>query len=1206
MKKLLPQLILALCLPFLSFTQTHTDSLELEKGILIIDTLLEVEAYQEALAYCDSLLHLTEDSKNEQWARVAGLKGSIQTSLGNEEEALIQLNAALQYWLDLGDTINANVAGLYRSFGTVFLNAHRYEEGIQSRLKAKEIYEQTSGKKNLDYTTNLKNLAILYSNQGDYKETEALFEKVRELKEEILGKEHLEYGIGLSDLAVVNTFLGNYEKAASFHMEAQDIIVKVAGKENEDYIVSLLSLGGLYNKMGLYEKAETLFLEAEPIIRTVLGEAHSYYVHNLRSLGGIKRSQGVYDEAETYLLKAKQIVEEELGENHFEYSNVLFNLADFYESIGQYKKAEAINFEVIAIDARIYGKTHPYYATSINNLASLYFKMDAFELAEPLHLEALEIRKKALGEDHPDYAKGLNDLGMLYEAMGLYGKAEPLHLESLAIKEKSLGKEHPSYANSLINLAVLYLELGAYEKAESIYLQAKAIDEKTIGKTHPTYAIGISNLANLYILMGAYEKAEQYYLEALDIYEQVTGKDHPYYAGRTYALATLYNTMQQYDKAKTLFLEAQTLQKENERSQSTLYADILNGLAVNHQALRSYKQAEDLYLESLALKKRLLGKRHPYCALTMGALAKLYQQTRTYEKSEQIYLELYPLKKDLVASGFSFLSEMQKEKYLSRHFENDRRVIHSFGMLRNAAAISDMQYDLAIFSKGLKLAANLATMEFVLQENDTALLKSYRELVTLQRQLGKEYQKPIDQRKNTADLEQQKEAIEKQLARASAPFRKEQRTNTIKVSDIKSSLKSNEAGIEFVHFRKESTDSIIYAAALLLPEESFVVYIPLFEEDELKFLSDAQINRSAFVKNIYGVQTRGTGGLTPKKDKRETSLYELIWKPLDSILQNKERIYYCSTGLMNRLNLGAIAVDKEKVLADQYELINLSSTRLIALEEEEATKKTLDAYVIGGIDYEVQTDDSESVSRDSSFSAGGNNLEFASLNRSLRDQLWRYLPATQQEAQNIAGKLSDHGYNVQLAGGTEAREEDFKSLGTARPSPRIIHLATHGFFFPDPLVSEEEGSGQDPAFKLADHPMLRSGLLLSGANWVWRGEEPLPGREDGILTAYEIANMNLTNTELVVLSACETGLGEVQGSEGVYGLQRAFKKAGVKYLIMSLWQVPDLETSEFMTLFYKNWLDKNMTIRKAFQTAQLEMRDKYSNPYQWAGFVLLE
>jgi len=192
---------------------------------------------------------------------------------------------------------------------------------------------------------------------------------------------------------------------------------------------------------------------------------------------------------------------------------------------------------------------------------------------------------------------------------------------------------------------------------------------------------------------------------------------------------------------------------------------------------------------------------------------------------------------------------------------------------------------------------------------------------------------------------------------------------------------------------------------------------------------------------------------------------------------------------------------------------------------------------------------------------------------------------------------------------TAATEAAIKKLLNQSNSPSIVHLSTHGFFYPN-IKKEQDNmlslSQEKNVFKYSEDPMIRAGLLLAGANETWGKDIAPSSSEDGILTAKEISNLNLRNTELVVLSACETGLGEINGSEGVYGLQRAFKMAGAKNLLMSLWKVPDEATQELMTAFYTNWLSEKMTLHDAFQTAQQTMRAKYADPYMWAGFILIE
>jgi CHAT domain-containing protein len=212
--------------------------------------------------------------------------------------------------------------------------------------------------------------------------------------------------------------------------------------------------------------------------------------------------------------------------------------------------------------------------------------------------------------------------------------------------------------------------------------------------------------------------------------------------------------------------------------------------------------------------------------------------------------------------------------------------------------------------------------------------------------------------------------------------------------------------------------------------------------------------------------------------------------------------------------------------------------------------------------------------------------------------VFNYLPGTLTEVNKIKGMTV--GKSTVIAGAL-AKEERFKQLDGK--SPAVLHVATHGFFYPEP--SNDASSAQTlNRFMGAKDPMLRAGLALSGANIGWDSTQIKGSKEDGILTAYEISVMDLSKTKLVILSACETGLGDIQSGEGVYGLQRAFKLAGVDYLIMSLWQVPDQETQVFMELLYNNAL-KGMAIEEAFRRTQLTMSQKY-DPYQWAAFVLLK
>jgi CHAT domain-containing protein len=352
------------------------------------------------------------------------------------------------------------------------------------------------------------------------------------------------------------------------------------------------------------------------------------------------------------------------------------------------------------------------------------------------------------------------------------------------------------------------------------------------------------------------------------------------------------------------------------------------------------------------------------------------------------------------------------------------------------------------------------------------------------------------------------------------------------------------------------------------------------------------------------VQTSVTGG-----DKRDGNpLYHLVWQPFDQLLKGVKTVYYSPAGLINLISLAALPVNGTACLAEKYDLVRMGSTRDLVSPAEKSL--ITNAVVYGGINYDTLLPAAiAKAGSPGNTSAGAMPGEIA-FNGAVRAG-FGYLPGTLQEAQTIAGSLTGKGIKSTTLTGLEAREETFTALSGASSAPSLIHISTHGFYLPDTIsVKNRKNVLYSPAgeiqFRYSEDPLQRSGLLMAGANLTWKGLPRPQGTEDGILTAREVSNMNLSNTRLAVLSACQTGLGDVKGSEGVEGLERGFKMAGVRNIVMSLWQVPDKETTEFMTNFYKSWLE-GLEFHEAFRTTQVAMRKKYpQEPFKWAGFVMVE
>ncbi len=881
------------------------------------------------------------------------------------------------------------------------------------------------------------------------------------------------------------------------------------------------------------------------------------------------------------------------------YATFCFTLAKLYVNTGKYEKAELLLLEVKQLQEKVVGMDHPDYAMSCNKLANLYTKMGQYEKAEPLYLEAKQIREKALSKDHPDYAQSCNNLAIFYNDMGQYEKSELLYQEAKQILKKALGKDHPEYAMSCNNMANLYMNMGQYEKAEQLYQEAKQVLEKVFGKEDPYYAGSCNNLAGLYTERRQYAKAEQLFLEAKQIREKMLGKEHPYYANSCDDLANLYMNMGQYAKAESLYQEAKQILGRVFGNKHPEYAQCCNNLANLYSMMGQYKKAESLYLEAKAIWEKVLGKGHPDYASSCNDLASLYWLLHEPLKAEKNFEESFSVDSYNLSSIFQFTNEKEKEAYIKNILGEDDKA-YSFFASENIK--SGQPYSLSLFHRNLILSSFQALKKEMFSTNDTTLSNNYTEWMNFKKYLAVLYAKPINERKeDMTKIEGKADQLEKELTRLSTAFAKQQQR--IDWIDIQKKLQSDEASIEFASFHfhngKQLTDTVLYIAIVLRKDRLLPATVFLFNEKKLQDLlfSTGYKTTKESVQKLY---TSDGTALNNKAAKK--SIYELIWKPLEKELKGTKTIYFSPSGLLHKIAFAALPINQKEVLSDRYKLVQLTTTASVADQQPSYITDSDKIQLYGGISYHVDT----TALKDVAFAYHHEKTMSRSLPVDLtRSGEWMDLPGTKKEIQIIASFSGNNQTNITLHTGINATEESLKALD-GKASPAVLHIATHGFFFPDPKqnIKNRKNDERGNVFKLSDDPLMRSGLLFAGANNAWQNK-PVEGIDDGILTAYEVGNLYLPNTKLVVLSACETGLGDIQGNEGVYGLQRAFKMAGAQNLVMSLWKVSDLETAEFMEAFYKNMVAQQ-SISDAFYSAQNVMKNKYRlQPYKWAAWVLV-
>jgi CHAT domain-containing protein/antitoxin component YwqK of YwqJK toxin-antitoxin module/Flp pilus assembly protein TadD len=882
-----------------------------------------------------------------------------------------------------------------------------------------------------------------------------------------------------------------------------------------------------------------------------------------------------------------------------------------------YAQATPLAEKCLKIGLLTLGEEDPEYATFLNNLAALYKNQGFFEKAEPLYVQSLLITKKTLGELHPEYAKSLNNLAGLYQMQGKYNKAEPLFEQAVQVFEKSLGANHPDYARALTGLAVVYFNLGQYKKAEVLYEKSMIIYKMALGENHPDYASSLNNLALVYETQGQYDKAEPFYEKSVAIRKMVLGERHPEYAMSLVNLAALYRLQRKYSKVESLYKKALLIFKNSVGENHPYYATALNDLAIFYKETNNLNAAVDLYEEEMKIYKSIYGEANADYATSLNNLAILYYTQRHYKNAALLLDKGYQIDKKNLVDYFDVASPQQQAEYLQKA-DIKNHIIYSLGLNSNKPnRIASWAYEHALFIKGLQLQTGLQFENFLRQSKDTTLTHRYGQFQNFRRVLNDEMAKPIAERQGVFELESQIEDLYKDLSRGSAEFRNFKASIQLTYQDIQKRLQPNEAAIEFVHFPYHNgerwSETPYYVAIVLRSGWPAPRMVKLFEEQELRHLLQP-LQDSTFDFQKVASLYRGPGVISLTKNNTQAALYDLIWKPLEGLLTDVKTVHYSPSGLLHRLSMSAITTPTGQLLHDKYTLNYLTSTRELATQTTPfQLVKAQSVALFGGINYTA-----DSVALQTAFKFKQNSETLAQSdagsankpNRNSRGKEWGFLSGTASEVANISQLCQNAQLSTNLFTADAASEENLKALAASGQSPQILHIASHGFFYADSAQQKAQDFERrflgEQQVRYAVNPLERSGLVLAGANHYWRTGKPYGGLEDGILKASEVATMNLINTQLVVLSACETGLGDINGSEGVFGLQRAFKMAGVKYILMSLWQVPDAKTAEMMQAFYRN-LFKGQPIEVAFRSAQNTLRQNpKSTPYEWAGFVLIK
>ncbi|MBL0300588.1 MAG: CHAT domain-containing protein [Cytophagaceae bacterium] len=647
-------------------------------------------------------------------------------------------------------------------------------------------------------------------------------------------------------------------------------------------------------------------------------------------------------------------------------------------------------------------------------------------------------------------------------------------------------------------------------------------------------------------------------------------------------------------------------------------------------------------------------------------IAYWYFQNSKPEKGTQLLLESNRRLSKKVFEQTSFLTENEQIDLIN-FIKNKLNINHSYAFFyaNLFPELTTILYDNFLILKGLLLTSNNLLLRGGKQfENSKIVNELYKDLKEKENELAdllsKKDRTSKQDNRRIEDLTTDIEQIKKDIIKVLPSYQLVNSTLSKNWKNIKDSLNTSETVIEYINFDffnpelRKFENKVIYCALILRKDYIFPKVYRLFDEEQMIKLLNSHQNDDdeIFVNKIYeargmikkkqvtsseskeppkpvsivtstkpsNTNTKTKNSVKPQKaiqPKESTNvfvlepsmqrqftdekldkeaLYKLIWMPFASEITDIKNIYFSPIGILHKISFSAIQY-KSKFLIDNYNLIQLSNSRAI-LERNKNTKfeNNANAVLFGGIDFNnsdntIRSDDSRGFQSKSILTTSGKRIHE-----------WGQLKGTLEEVNEI-NKIFP---SSMVFSDKKATETEFKNSSSKKTS--LMHLATHGFFMDSSLVADAELAEEQTrlSFFSSENPLLRSGLIFAGGNYFWKNGKMKKesDADDGILTALELSNLDLSSVELMVLSACRTGLGDVKNSEGVYGLQRALKMAGVKSYIISLWEVPDKETKELMLLFYGD-LKKTGQIDESFLYAQREMRKKY-DPYYWAAFVLVK
>lgn len=1153
--------------------------------------------YMGRFAEADSLLGIAKSIEERttgkhtlNYATQLANQGDFRRTKGRFDEATVLLDSALAIRKRIFSNLHPIVATSYISLTNVYFAKGEYEKVVEYSKRALEIDEHFFGKGNYQTAFDISQIAEAFVEMGRYGEADSLQQVVAAILKNVLGEETTNFAIQLSNVANLAKVTGRYYDAIKLYNQSLQVLDRVFKKQNHKHAGIFAALGDVYLIVGNYARADSMRMLAHELYRKFYGEQHHLTGYNLIRLAQVRQSQGKYTQA------------------------------DSLYQVG------------LGILRGVYGNEHPEITESIGYQSELYRLTGRHDEALTMAHTAKNMRSKTNGETETKNIFLNLQLAKTYTDLGEYSRADSLMEVGIA-QLRSVNPEHPRIADFLLEQAILYKNLSLYGRADSTLADCFRLLKMNFPDGHPLTAKSLALQAEVHLIQGkslARKKVE----EALALDQKLLPPNHPDYLDHRLLLARCYRKAPgapDFERARSIYAELKTLFDNSPDHNFLTYSELLSEMTSLEMQQHQYYKGLNLIKDHQKRIAKALGEDHPRMtelyfeeAWANAEAAKWQPDTLMAAKwrntANSLLQKAVARYRNHLLDQLIFLTETEKMSFLAgrEHYFN---LTNSICDQLNTPAAVQAAFNQSLFRKSASLVAAQDFRRLIKQQKDTVLLKDFESMIAKRKEIARLEEKPLENKALIAQSEAAAGRIESLLQRRLPAYAEALKAFGTDWLQIKQELRPGEALIEYIRYTPPGSDTTRYGALVLRADWDSPRFMPLCKEETLKrkLNENKDADPQSYINKLYDFDGLSEyrskpAGAAPKD--LTVSLYKVLWEKLEPWLDKNDAIYYIPEGLVHRINPAAIEQDASTKLVQRFRFRCLTTSRRL-LDNSSLSSWSPDDYALltGGVYYQQENPEET-----------GDTTNFS------------YLSNTKIEATTIASHFSKKNYKTELKTGSDATEEYIKEALTRNNKPRVVHLPTHGAFIgSDGKLIKGLGfrstGGLKPAGKrskketrtsrsnrdadktraamfLSRHPLARSFIILADANYFWETGRNLPEREDGLLTAYEIAQMDLSGVELVVLSACQTGLGDIQDGEGVLGLARALKIAGVRQVLVSLWLVPDEETMSLMTNFYEAWLGD----AKLKPTAAEALRDTQLNtikfgggkPFNWGSFILIE